>query len=410
MLAMPADHVVKDIDAFQAALERGYKLAFDGYLVIFGVQPTMPATEYGYIRKGESISEMQGDRQNGSSRNQSSDELDTGPWKVVDFVEKPNQGTAEAYLRSGYYLWNSGMFMMKTSVWLSELGRLHSEIMNACRAAHAGARREGDFTRIDVKEFETCPSESIDRAVIEKAVHLVQQPSEVMRYRSFNQRAIGCAVVPLDGGWSDLGGWKAYLEEVRQNQDSQGNFIKGNVWSQSTKNSLLLADQRSITAIGLEDIVVVENSDMVLVARRQHIDNFVGPTTRPQAERNEKNGHPKVQRPWGGYEILDRGDGFQVKRLFVKPGAGTSLQMHHHRSEHWVVVVGTATVSVRDHTWELMERESTNVPKGVIHRLENASDQPLEVIEIQLGDYLGEDDIVRFHDFYGRDTQFAAPC
>ncbi|MDP1708717.1 MAG: mannose-1-phosphate guanylyltransferase/mannose-6-phosphate isomerase [Gammaproteobacteria bacterium] len=359
MLVMPADHVIRHTEAFQHAVTDAAGLAKNGHLVTFGVAPAAPETGYGYIKKGEGTD-------------------------VAAFVEKPDVETAQTYLASGDYLWNSGMFLMRASLWLDELARYRPDMLNACRSAFEQGVKDGDFYRINKQAFVSCPSDSIDYAVMEKTEC--------------------AAVVPLNAGWSDIGAWSA-LWDVSE-QDAEGNVTQGDVYMHATQNALLIAQHRFLAAVGLEDIIVIETSDAVLVAHKDHAQNVREIVNRLKAEeRSEYQQHRRVHRPWGCFEAIDRGERFQVKRLAINPGAAISLQMHQHRAEHWVVVKGTAKVTCGDEEYTLTENQSTYIPIGEKHRLENPGSIPLEIIEIQSGTYLGEDDIMRFEDNYNRHHQ-----
>ena len=368
MLVTPADHVVSDIDAFGRAVSAAQGLAADGRIVALGVVPTRAETGYGYIRAG---ARTRADR------------------RIAEFVEKPDAETARRYLDGGDYLWNSGIFVMRPDVWLSELGRFRPDILEACRAAAASGAVDGAFFRPG-PEFAECPSESIDYAVMENGPR-----SDAAGV------CAGYSVVPLEGGWSDVGAWSAVWDEGEP--DADGNVVQGDVYAESTRGSLLLARHRLLAAVGVEDVVVVEMADAVLVARKDRVQDVKAVVDRLRADgRVERDSHRKVHRPWGSYEVLDEGLGFQVKRLVVEPNAALSLQKHRRRAEHWVVVRGAARVTVDDRQFELGENESTYVPPGAAHRLENTGESPLEIVEVQTGDYLGEDDIVRLRDDYGR--------
>ena len=356
LLVMPADHVIRDIAAFHKAVRQASKLAEQGRLVTFGIVPQSAETGYGYIRRRQGH-------------------------EVAAFVEKPDAKTAAGYLQSGEYLWNSGMFLLRASVWLDELRQQQPKILDACEVALRGSRRDGDFRRIAKDAFVLCPNDSIDYAVMEKT-----------------RRA---AVVPLDAGWSDIGAWSALWQVC--SQDPSGNVVQGDVVAHDTRNALLIAQHRLLGTVGVESLIVVETPDAVLVAhkdRAQDVKEIVGRLR--QLKRTEHLTHRRVHRPWGTYEGVDSGERFQVKRLVVKPGASLSLQMHHHRAEHWVVVKGTAKVTRGDEVVLLSENQSTYIPIGTRHRLENPGTTPLEIIEVQSGSYLGEDDIVRFDDHYNR--------
>lgn len=372
LLVLPADHVIQDHEAFRRTVEAGARLARRGYLVTFGVVPSAPVTGYGYIHRGGPVD---------------SDGAGSQAYRVAAFVEKPDLETARAFVASGEHFWNSGMFVFRASAWLKELERYRHDIAEACRRACEGLSRDGDFYRPDAEAFSACPAESIDYAVMEPA--------------SGRDGDSDCVVLPLDAGWSDLGAWSA-LWEVGQ-QDGDGNVVQGDVYAQGMRNSLLLSHHRLVAAVGLEDVIVVETADAVLVVHKDKVQEVREIVARLKAEgREEQANHRKVHRPWGSYETVDAGPRFQVKRLTVNPGASLSLQMHHHRAEHWVVVKGTAKVVRGDEEFLLTENQSAYVPVGMPHRLENPGTIPLEIIEVQSGSYLGEDDIVRFHDAYNR--------
>ncbi|MHB8742021.1 MAG: mannose-1-phosphate guanylyltransferase/mannose-6-phosphate isomerase [Sulfuricaulis sp.] len=356
MLVMPADHVIQHTDKFHAAVRQGVSLAQSGKLVTFGIVPTTPETGYGYIKKGT-----------GSS--------------VAAFVEKPDAETAQQYVTSRDYLWNSGMFMMRAGVWLEELKRFHPAMLEACQTAYEQGKRDSDFYRVNALAFASCQSNSIDYAVMEETKL--------------------AAVVALDAGWSDIGAWSSLWEVSKQ--DDQGNVMQGDVYQHATKNTLLISQHRFLAAVGLNDIIVVETPDAVLVVHKDHAQNVKEVVNRLKRDkRSEYQTHRRVYRPWGYYEGIDAGQRFQVKRLMVKSGAALSLQMHHHRAEHWIVVKGTARVTKGEEVFMLTENQSTYIPLGTTHRLENPGNIPLEIIEVQSGSYLGEDDIVRFEDQYNR--------
>ena len=356
MLVMPADHNIRDSAAFRESVKKALPLAAKGRLVTFGVKPTAPATGYGYIKRAKGND-------------------------VAAFVEKPDLATARLYVDSGEYAWNSGMFMVRLSTWFEELKRFEPEIARICEAAHAKGRNDGDFFRIDKETFARCPSNSIDYAVMEKT-----------------DRA---AVVELDAGWSDVGAWSSLWESG--NRDAAGNVVSGDVFTHETRDALLIAQHRLLAVVGLDDVIVVETPDAVLVSKKERAQDVKEIVARLKAAgRSEHQVHRRVYRPWGSYEGVDAGTRFQVKRLSVKPGAALSLQLHHHRAEHWVVVQGTARVTRGDEVFTLTENQSTYIPVGTKHRLENPGNIQLEIIEVQSGGYLGEDDIVRFEDVYNR--------
>ncbi|MFD1218009.1 MULTISPECIES: mannose-1-phosphate guanylyltransferase/mannose-6-phosphate isomerase [Microbulbifer] len=360
LLVLPADHVVADTTAFQRAVSGARALAESGHLVTFGIVPTCAETGYGYIRSGDAVS---------------------GGWKVAEFVEKPDLATAEKYLASGDYNWNSGMFLFRASRYLEELGQYCPEILAACRAAYAGAGRDLDFTRIDAEAFARCPSDSVDYAVMEKTE--------------------AAAVVPMQAGWNDVGSWSALWELAER--DDNDNLLRGDVMTEETSGCLVHGGDRLIGVLGVRDLVVVDTDDALMIADKSRVQEVKKLVQRLKKDaRSEAERHRKVYRPWGYYDSVDGGERFQVKRIVVKPGCQLSLQMHHHRAEHWIVVRGTAMVTRGEDKLLVTENESTYIPLGVVHRLENPGTIPLELIEVQSGSYLGEDDIVRIEDQYGR--------
>jgi mannose-1-phosphate guanylyltransferase/mannose-6-phosphate isomerase len=311
------------------------------------------------------------------------------------FVEKPDAATARSYLDSGQYLWNSGIFMMRPQVWLDSMKRFRPDILAAAEQSYLKGVQDGDFYRVDKKVFANCPSDSIDYAVMEKLAASIASPLTP------HASPAKAAVIPLDAGWSDVGAWSS-LWEVSP-QDADGNILRGDVIAEDTRNSMLYSEHRLLAGVGLENIIAIETADAILVVHRdkaQNVKDIVGRLK--QAGRSEHQVHRRVHRPWGSYEGIDKGERFQVKRITVKPGASLSLQMHHHRAEHWIVVRGTARVVRGNEEFLLSENQSTYIPIGVTHRLENPGTLPLELIEVQSGSYLGEDDIVRFEDHYGR--------
>ncbi len=363
MLVLPADHVIEDQDAFAQAVARAMQAVDSGALATFGIVPQGPETGYGYIRRGNAL--------DGAS----------DCYRVERFVEKPDRDTAQGFLDQGGYYWNSGMFLLRAADYLRELQRFQPAIASACEAAVRLGYRDLDFCRLDEASFVNCPSDSIDYAVMEHTEHAV--------------------VVPADIGWSDVGSWSA-LWEV-QAHDANGNVQRGDVYLDGVRNSLVRAESRIVAVIGVDDLVVVETPDAVLVAHKDQVQRVKQVVDHLKSkERTEHLHHTKVYRPWGYYEGIDSGERFQVKRITVKPGEKLSLQMHHHRAEHWVVVSGTARVTCGDKVSLLSENESTYIPIGMTHRLENPGKLPLHIIEVQSGSYLGEDDIVRFEDIYQR--------
>ncbi len=374
LAVMPSDHVIAGRREFHDAIRRGAALAAGGCIVTFGVPPDAPETGYGYIRIGN--------------------ELDAGrappAYAIGAFVEKPDAETAQRYVAAGTYLWNSGIFMVRGSVWIDAIGRFRPEILAACELAHGQGVRDGDFYRIDPGAFETCPQDSIDYAVMER-----------IGAQRAGKDAPRAAAVRLEAGWSDIGAWDALWRIGAK--DADGNVVHGDVCAVDTRQALLIAGHRLLACVGLEDVVVVETPDAVMVAPRDRAQEVKKVVARLKSEsRRECLTHRKVHRPWGSYDGIDRGERFQVKRIVVNPGAALSLQVHYHRAEHWVVVRGTARVTRGEEVFLLTENQSTYIPLGVKHRLENPGRVPLEIIEVQSGAYLGEDDIVRLEDTYGR--------
>lgn len=360
LLVLAADHVIADVAGFQQVVLAGRKQAERGALVTFGIVADSPETGYGYIQRGTPVG---------------------AGYQVARFVEKPDLATATAYLASGEYYWNSGMFMFAADAFRRELERFAPRIAAVCAQAWAGATRDLDFYRIPAEVFAECPSDSIDYAVMEHTAAGV--------------------VLPLDAGWNDLGAWSAVWGHGPQDGDC--NVCKGDVLLHDTRNSFVQAESRLVTLVGMDQAIVVETADAVLVAAKDRVQDVKAIVQQLlRAERPEAVLHRRVYRPWGSYEGLAQEAGFQVKRIIVKPGAALSLQLHHQRAEHWIVVRGVATVTRGDDCFELMENQSTYIPIGTRHRLENRTDEPLTLIEVQCGAYLGEDDIVRLEDVYGR--------
>lgn len=363
MLVLPADHLIGDIPAFHAAIRVAADAAKNGHLTTFGIVAATPETGYGYIKKGSPLADTAGASQ------------------VAAFVEKPNLAIAQGYVAAGDHYWNSGMFLFRASDFLAELGKLRPDILDASRAALDAAKNDLDFVRLDPAAFEACPSESIDYAVMEKT---------------------GCAaVVPADIAWNDIGAWSALWDVA--DKDASGNASRGDVMLENARNNFIRAETRMVAALGVDDLVIVETADVVLVAKKDQVQDVKKLVDRLKAEnRCEHLIHKQVYRPWGWYEGIDDGERFQVKRIMVKPGEKLSLQMHHHRAEHWIVVSGTARVTCGEAITLLTENQSTYIPLGTSHRLENPGKIDLHMIEVQSGSYLGEDDIVRFEDIYQR--------
>lgn len=360
LLVLPSDHVIRDNQRFAEAVAIASRAAREGSMVTFGIVPDCPHTGYGYIKKGAAHEAW---------------------FEIAEFVEKPSLERANAYVDSGDFLWNSGMFVFQARRFIEVLAKFQPDMLRQCRAAFEKRQQDLDFTRIDKAEFVACPSDSIDYAVMEKTDAAV--------------------VVPLDAGWSDVGSWTA-LWEINP-QDENGNVVRGDVITEQVKNSYIHSEGRLVTALGMEDCIIVDTDDAVLVASKSHVQDVKKIVEKVKAkDRQEHRFHRKVHRPWGTYEGVALSDRFQVKRITVNPGARLSLQKHHHRAEHWVIVKGTAMITRGEEQFLLTEDQSTYIPLGVLHRLENPGVIPLEIIEVQTGSYLGEDDIVRFDDKYGR--------
>ncbi len=360
LLVLAADHVIQNEEAFIAAVAKATPLALEGKLVTFGIVPQSAHTGYGYIQRGG--------------------ELESG-FTVKKFVEKPDAETAQGYLDGGKHYWNSGIFLFKASRYLDELMSHRPDIAQICEASLKGASTDLDFIRVNEEAFIKCPDESIDYAVMEKTQDAV--------------------VVPLDAGWNDIGSWSALWEESPKDQN--GNAVNGDAILEDTRNCLVRSSERLIATIGLDDIVIVDTKDAVMIAHKDKVQDVKAIVAQLKAQnRNEWKIHREVYRPWGKYDSIDTGERYQVKRITVKPGEKLSLQMHHHRAEHWIIVSGTAKVTLSDNARLVTENESIYIPIGMTHSLENPGKLPLEMIEVQSGSYLGEDDIVRFEDRYGR--------
>ncbi len=380
LVVMPADHAIADVGALQAALERAARYAEQGAIATLGVPPTRPDTGFGYIRIGAELA---------------------GGGHVIDgFVEKPAEELAAQYVAAGTYWWNSGIFIVRASVWLGTLQRLQPEMHSACERAFSGGRTEGAYFRPLVDAFLSAPADSIDYAVMERLTETAETDAANGTPASELATPAG-VVIGLDAGWSDLGSWDAVWAAMEK--DVNGNAGRGRVTFEGAVSSYAHSEGRLVACVGTTNVVVVETADAVLVVDRSHVQDVKGLVSRIKAQHApEADAHRKVRRPWGFYDSIDHGERFQVKRIVVTPGAQLSLQLHHHRAEHWVVVRGTALVTRGEEQFLLSENESTYIPLGTRHRLENPGKVPLEIIEIQSGTYLGEDDIVRFNDNYGR--------
>ncbi|MEW9799412.1 mannose-1-phosphate guanylyltransferase/mannose-6-phosphate isomerase [Alteromonas sp. CYL-A6] len=362
LLVLPADHLIKDTTAFYHAIQKAESLAQAGYLVTFGIVPQTPHTGYGYIRAGSEAGEG---------------------FRVEEFIEKPAIDKAARFVGAGNYFWNSGMFVFRASRYLEELSKFCPTIHDVCRDAISCATQDLDFIRVDRDLFSRCPADSVDYAVMENTTR--------------------AAMVALDAGWSDVGSWSSLWEAGTK--DADGNVMLGDATQYRVKNSYINAQSRLVSVIGLDDVVVVETKDAVLVANKEAAEEIKQVVNNLQTEsRPELEFHREVYRPWGSYDVLDSGARFLVKRVLVRPGESLSLQYHHHRAEHWVVVSGTARVTLDGQTRTMNENESVYIPIGTVHALENPGEVPLELIEVQSGSYLGEDDIVRLSDKYGREA------
>jgi mannose-1-phosphate guanylyltransferase / mannose-6-phosphate isomerase len=370
LLVIPADHFLADSAPLELSLQCARHWAEQREIVAFGIQPATPETGYGYVKKGEAL-QAQGESRAGHPQ----------AFRIAAFAEKPDQDTALGYVTSGQYLWNSGMFLCRSSTYLEQLEQCAPQITQCCTAAHARAKRDLDFLRLDSESLAACPNASVDRALMERIDNAV--------------------VVSLDAAWRDLGAWSDVYEVLEK--DPAGNVLVGDVIAEHVDNSYLHATNRMIAAVGVSDLVVVETKDAVLVAPLQRVQEVKDIVGRLQADgREELRVHSRVYRPWGSYESIDVGDRFQVKRITVNPGGKLSLQKHYHRAEHWVVVKGTALITKDGEELFLSENQSTYVPLGMLHRLQNPGRIPLELIEVQTGSYLKEDDIERTDDVYGR--------
>jgi mannose-1-phosphate guanylyltransferase/mannose-6-phosphate isomerase len=360
LVVAPADHVIRDVRAFQQAAAVGAAQAQEGKLVTFGIVAHAPETGYGYIRRGDG----------------------KGPaYPVAQFIEKPPLDVAQQFVASGDYFWNSGMFVFKAGRYLAELAAFAPDILEASTAALRAAKTDLDFVRIDKAAFEKCRSESLDYAVMEKTRDAV--------------------VLPLDAGWSDVGSWSSLFDALPA--DEEGNVLQGDVLVHDTHDCYVHSTSRLVAAVGMDDHIIVETKDAILVAPKERVQDVKELVAKlKKSGRSESAWHREVFRPWGSYDSIDNGERFQVKRLSVKPGGVLSLQMHHHRAEHWIVVQGTARITCNDKTFLLSENESTYIPIGAVHRIENPGKVSLHIVEVQSGSYLGEDDIVRFEDNYGR--------
>ncbi len=363
LFALPSDHFIEDLDSFKESYEAGLELAKQNKLITFGICPSSPNTGYGYIKQGKSY--HQG-------------------FMIDSFVEKPSLAKAKEYKNSGNFLWNSGMFLFKPEIYLDELQKFRVDIFDSCKACIENSTIDLDFIRLDEKAFSACPSVSIDYAVMEKTDDAV--------------------VIPMNAGWSDIGSWSSLFNVSPKDKD--GNVIHGDIFTRHTKKSIILSNEKLVTVLGVDNLIIVVTKDAVLVANKNSSEDIkLIADDLKNSLRPELDLHREVYRPWGKYDSVDQGDSFQVKRITVKPGEKLSVQKHHHRSEHWIVVAGIAIVTRDEETFSLKENESIYIPLGSIHSLENPGLENLELIEVQTGEYLGEDDIVRYEDRYNRNTE-----
>jgi mannose-1-phosphate guanylyltransferase / mannose-6-phosphate isomerase len=375
LLVMPADHIMLDTAAFLIAVRQGAELAEEGLIVTFGITPDAPETSYGYIQAGKPHH---------------------GAQRITRFVEKPDLVTAQFYVDAGTYLWNSGIFMVRASTWLSAIDACRPDILMACHTAWERRKADGEFVRVDKDAFARCPSDSIDYAVMESLAAGEEESELEIKV----PLPVG-VVIPLNAGWSDVGSWDALWQVLPK--DADGNAAQGDVLLRDCTNTLAVSESRLIACVGVSNLIVVETADAILVMHKEKTQDVKKVVDSLKAQgRSEGRIHRKVFRPWGWYDEVDVGTRFQVKRIVVKPQGMLSLQMHHHRAEHWIVVRGTARVTRGDDSFLVSENQSTFIPLGTKHRLENPGCMPLEMIEVQSGSYLGEDDIVRFEDVYGR--------
>ncbi|MCZ4307411.1 mannose-1-phosphate guanylyltransferase/mannose-6-phosphate isomerase [Vibrio atlanticus] len=378
LLVLAADHHIANTSEFQQVISRGVDYAKQGKLVTFGITPNAPETGYGYIKQGEPLSPLV------QADSRITEQSTHHAYTIDCFVEKPDKATAEEYIRSEQYLWNSGMFMFKASRYLEELSQHHPEILAACQLALSKQNTDLDFVRIDAEAFKNSPSDSIDYAVMEKTSH--------------------AAVIPMDVGWNDIGSWSAIWDVSEK--DEHNNVIEGDVLTVDSQHNYIHAENKLVATVGVDNLIIVETKDAILVANKDKVQGVKSIVSQlNQAGRTEHVHHREVFRPWGKYDVVDLGKRDKVKRITVKAGHKLSLQMHHHRAEHWVVVAGTAKVTNDEKTYLIEEDQSTYIPLGHIHSLENPGETPLEMIEVQTGSHLSEDDIIRYQDSYGRDVR-----
>ena len=378
MLVMPSDHMIHDIENFQNIVKRGTSLAVKGFFVTFGIVPDNPNTDYGYIQKGPKIETA---------------------YKVISFTEKPRSNLAKKYLKTGKYLWNSGIFMMRVSAWLSALNQYNPDILKSCAKAHSNSDQDNYFYKPGNIDFIKCPNKSIDHAVMEKLASSVPNPDQ-----KSPKGDKSCVVIPLDVGWSDIGTWPSLWKESLK--DENGNVIQGNVYAENTKESLIYSQNRTIVTVGLDNLIVIETEDSILIANKNSVQDIKKIAKKTNsAPITQHQPCIKTHRPWGTYEIICSGAEFQIKRIIVNSKSSISLQKHQYREEHWLVIKGKAKVTRDKDNFILTENQSTFIPKGSLHRLENSSEDHLEILEVQMGSYLEEDDIIRLEDKYHRNIE-----
>ena len=378
MLVMPSDHMIHDIENFQNIVKRGTSLAAKGFFVTFGIVPDNANTEYGYIQKGPKIETA---------------------YKVISFTEKPRSDLAKKYLKSGKYLWNSGIFMMSVSAWLSTLKQYNPDILKSCEKAHADSDQDNYFCKPGNIDFIKCPNESIDYAVMEKLASSIPNPDQESPKNNES-----CVVIPLDVGWSDIGTWPSLWKESFK--DENGNVIQGKVYAENTKESLIYSQNRTIFTVGLDNIIVIETEDSILIANKNSVEDIKKIAKKTNsATLTQHQFYTKTHKPWGTYEIICSGPEFQIKLISIKANSSISLQKHQYRAEHWLVIRGKAKVTRDKENFTLTENQSTFIPKGILHRLENDSEDDLEILEVQIGPYLEEDDIIRVEDKYHRNIE-----
>lgn len=389
MLVMPSDHAIKHVDAFRSVVQQGTALAEGGSMVAVGVVPTSPHTGYGYIRKGEVRDSTVTERDREASSRRTDSGPGIAPWRVAEFVEKPDEATAQKMVETGEYLWNSGIFLARASVWLEQIWRYRPDIAKTCAAATTQGQQDGYYYRPDSAIYASCPSDFVAYEILGKV--LDPSPGET------SARSPDCIVVPMDAGWSDVGDWNSLWDA--HEKDQSGNVVKGDVDIRASRNSLVIGQHGRVAAHGLENVIVVETADAVLVADKDELQSFKSPAQWHEAkDLADGEGYGRVETPWGSYEEEGSGPRFRTRRLTLNPRAQLSFHMHHQRAEHWVVIKGSAKVTIGEEGFQIAENQSASVPMGKWHCLENTGSNPLQVFEVQTGSYLGDDDIVQAED------------